>query len=286
VLVSAFPPRRLGLPIEQAPLHFGRADGKLPKDFGPGTGPAPFSARYLFMSGKPAFELSLWCGTCPFLFERKEGANGTLSAEVEVMSELESAVESVDDRILAPFSSLLPEGQFLPLLLEVQPELVAPHDERDYFTHEQVATWGVDSFWRLPENPHSFYYRTFETRVESDEHLYEFVVPMVPPGWNDRDRVQHYRDLLGEGVTPTAVALSTLDVCQPATDDESTDYYVHWGLTHFLLDGHHKLEAAARSGASIQLLALVSLDGSLAGPDDLNRLPELRSQPRSARANT
>lgn len=283
MLVSAFPPRRLGLPVEQAPLHFGRADGKVPKDLGPGAGPAPFSARYLFMSGKPAFELSLWCGTCPFLFERKEGANGTMSAEVEIMAELERPVGSVDDRILAPFASLLPEGEFLPLLLEVQPELVAPHDERDYFTHEQVATWGLDSFWGLPENPRSFYYRTFETRVKSDEHLYEFVVPMVPPGWNDRGRVQHYRDQMGEGVIPTAVALSTLDLCQPASDDESTDYYVHWGLTHFLLDGHHKMEAAARAGATVQLLALVSVDGSLAGPDDLARLPDLLSQPQVVR---
>lgn len=283
MLVSAFSPRRLGLPIEQAPLHFGRADGKLPKDFGPGTGPAPFSARYLFMSGKPAFELTLWCGTCPFLFERKEGANGTMSAEVEVMSELEGSVDAVDDRILAPFSALLPEGEYMPLLLEVRPELVAPNDERDYFTHEQVATWGVDSFWGLPENPRSFYYRTFETRVKSDEHLYEFVVPMVPPGWNERDRVQHYVDLMATGATPTAVALSTLDVCAPATDDESVDYYTHWGLTHFLLDGHHKFEAAARTGSPLQLLALVSLDGSLAGPDDLYRLPLLLGQPSGAR---
>ena len=272
MLLSALPPRRLGVPEAQAPLTFGRADPE-----------SPFSARYLYLAGEPAFELSLWCGTCPFLFERQEGASGTLSAELEVMSELEGPVDAVDDRILAPFSSLLPEGEFLPLLLEVRPELVAPHDERDYFTHEQVATWGVDDFWGLPENPRSFYYRTFETRVESDVHLYEFVVPMVPPGWNDRDRVQHYRDLMDQGVTPTAVALSTLDVCQPATDDESADYHAHWGLTHFLLDGHHKVEAAARSGASVRLLALVSLDGGLAGPDDLHRLPELLSRPRAAR---
>lgn len=285
MLVSALSPRLLGVPIEQAPLHFGRADGTLPESPGSGTETTPFAARYLFRSGEPAFSLSFWCGTCPFLFERKEGANGTMSAEADVMSELETPVQSVDDRVLAVFSSLLPEGEFLPLLLEVQPELVAPHSHRDYFTHEQVATWGVDSFWGLPENPRTFYYRTFETRVTPDEHLYEFVVPMVPPDWNDRDRVQHYRDLMGQGVAPTAVALSTLDVCQPAMADESTDYYVHWGLTHFLLDGHHKVEAAARSGASVRLLALVSLDGSLAGPDDLHRLPGLLSQPRSARSH-
>lgn len=261
------------MPADQAPLHFGGADQG-----------ASFSPRYLFMSGKPAFELSLWCGTCPFLFERKEGANGTMSAGAEPMAELEEGISAIDDHVVAPFAPLLPEGEYLPLLLEVSPELVAPHDERDYFTHEQVATWGVDSFWGLPENPRSYYYRTFETRVKADAHLYEFMVPMVPPGWNDRGRVQHYLGLIGRGVTPTAVALSTLDVCQPATDDESTDYYVHWGLTHFLLDGHHKLEAAAKSGAKVQLLALVSLEGSLARPDDVARLQGVLDQPRSARS--
>ena len=272
VLLSSALPTRIGVPVEKAALRFGRADEA-----------HPFVARYLFMSDEPAFELSLWCGTCPFLFERKGGANRTLSSEVEPLAVLEEGLSSIDERVVSQFASLLPEGDYLPLLLEVSPELVSPHDEQDYFTHEQVATWGVDSFWGLPENPRSYYYRTFETRVKADEHLYEFVVPMVPPRWNQRDRVEHYRDLVGRGGTPTAVALSTLDVCQPATDDESTDYYAHWGLSHFLLDGHHKFEAAAEVGANVRLLALVSLAGSLAGPDDVARLPELLRQPTASR---
>jgi hypothetical protein len=108
------------------------------------------------MSDTQAFELSFCCGTCPFLFERQGGANDTLSADLDSVADLEGALESLDDRVLAPFSALLPEGRYLPLLLEVQPLLVAPNDERDYFTHESVATWGIDHFWGLPENPRSF----------------------------------------------------------------------------------------------------------------------------------
>ena len=145
---------------------------------------------------------------------------------------------------------------------------------------------GCRQFLGLPENPRSFYYRTFETRVDSQRHLYEFVVPMVPPGWNNPEQVRHYLDLIRDGVTPTAVALSTLDVCQPAVDDESTDYYVHWGLSHFLLDGHHKLEAAARSGRPVRLLALVSLDGGLVSFEGVARIPELLARLRSERPAT
>jgi hypothetical protein len=270
VLLSTAPVRRLGVP--EAPLRFGRAD--------PGRS---FSARHLFLAGRPAFELSLWCGTCPFLFQRQEGANATLSVGSPSPGELEQPWATADDGIVGTFGSLIPDGDYLPLLLEVEPELVAPHDEHDYFTHEQVSTWGTDAFWGLPENPRSFYYRTFETAVSTDEHLYEFVVPMVPPSWNDGDRVQHYLDLMADGIVPTAVALTTLDICQPAMSGQSTDYYGHWGLTHFLLDGHHKLEAAARAGTKVRLLALVSVDGSLARPDDVARLARIRRQDPAAR---
>ena len=272
MLLSTLPVRRIGVPEDRAPLRFGHADPK-----------SSFSARYLYMSGKPAFELSLWCGTCPFLFERKEGANGTLSSAVPPLAQLEQDVAEIPEVVLEEFANLIPAGDYVPLLLEVIPELVAPNDERDYFSHEQVETWGVDSFWGLPGNPRSFYYRTFETAVAADEHLYEFVVPMVPPQWNERGRVEHYVDLMAKGVTPTAVALSTLDVCQPAMDDASTDYYAHWGLSHFLLDGHHKMEAAAQVGAKVRLLALVSVQASLAGGDDLMRLPEVLSRVPQAR---
>lgn len=158
------------------------------------------------------------------------------------------------------------------------PRLIHPARDGDYFAEEQVATWGVDSFWGLPHYPHTAYYRTFDAPVDADAHLHEFVVPMLPPAWNDRATVVDYADTLVTSATPTAIAVFTLDVCQPAMDTASIDYYAHWGLTHFLLDGHHTMHAAAESGQSIQLLSLLSLDGSLATADQVNDIPRLRSQ--------
>jgi hypothetical protein len=63
----------------------------------------------------------------------------------------------------------------------VEPRLVIPGKEGDYFSGAQVTTWGIDQFWGLPQHPHTPYYLTFETAVSSDAHLYELVVPMVPP---------------------------------------------------------------------------------------------------------
>ena len=92
-----------------------------------------------------------------------------------------------------------------------------------------------------------------------------------------------YKSLLTRTSTPTAVAVSTLDICAPATTGPNQDWYEHWVLTHFLLDGHHKLEAAAASGREVQLLSLVSVDASLARREDVERLAVVRAQPSATR---
>ncbi|MGW3719440.1 hypothetical protein ACWD8L_20370 [Streptomyces sp. NPDC005133] len=266
-------PRRLGVLGPEARLRFETE----PRKLGPGPG-----RRLLVLDGEPAFQLSPWCGTCQFLFQRLEGANQTLSLE-GMQERLAGRLSELDDDILDAFGSLLPEGDYLPSLLRVEPRLVTPGQEGDYFSGEQVAAWGIDAFWGLPEHPRTPYYRTFETVVDEGAHLYEFVVPMVPPSWNEPERVEEYAEQMRRGAVPTAVAVSTLDLCQPALDLHSTDYHGHWGLTHFLLDGHHKLAAAASVGRPVQLLSLLALGESLAAPDDHRRLAALRSQPSLSR---
>jgi len=238
--------------------------------------------RLLFLDERPAFELSFWCGTCQFLFERQEGASETVSlAELEV--QLAEGVGGLEDDVIETFAAVLPAGEYIPLLLRVEPRLVRPVEAGDYFAEEQVATWGMDSFWGLPVHPRTAYYRTFEAAVEKDAHLFEFVVPMVPPSWNDKTRVGDHRARLQTSERPTAVAVATLDVCAPATE-QGSDYFAHWGLTHFLLDGHHKFQAAAESGAALQLLSLLSVDGSLASSEQIARIPELRGRARGSRS--
>ncbi|MEU1258745.1 hypothetical protein [Streptomyces chartreusis] len=93
---------------------------------------------------EPAFELSFWCGTCPLLFRRLETANQTLSLE-SVQERLTGALSDPDDEgVREAFGALLPENQYVPMLLRVEPRLVVPGKDGDYFSGEQVATWGLD----------------------------------------------------------------------------------------------------------------------------------------------
>lgn len=274
VMIRTGGARTLGVPSSEARLHFDTELQEL------GGGPR---RRLLMVDDEPAFELSFYCGTCPLLFRRLDTAREKLSLE-SMQERLRGPLDDPDDAgVIGAFGALLPEGEYLPLLLDVAPRLVIPGNEGDYFSVEQVTAWGIDQFWGLPEYPHTPYYRTFETAVDADAHLYEFVVPMVPPTWNQRERVEAYIASMEQGTVPTAVAISTLDVCQSALG-LADDPAAHWGLTHFLLDGHHKLEAAAAAGRPVRLLSLLTLGESLAGADDHARLPALRAQSRSARA--
>lgn len=65
--------------------------------------------------------------------------------------------------------------------------------------------------------------------------------------------------------------------------DDVEDYYEHLVLSHFLLDGHHKIEAAARALRPIRLLALIDERASMATADDLAAMVQVRSRPQRAR---
>jgi hypothetical protein len=271
VILASSGVRQMG--VAESVLRFGEA----PKAKGTWAG-----ARRLWIGGQAAFELTFWCGTCPILFQRLNGATGTLSI-AELEKRLGRGLNGIDSEVLSALTGLLPTARYLPMLLQVTPRLVTPAGQDDYYAHEQVATWGLDGSWGLPENPRTPYYRTFETPVTTDAHLYEFVVPMVPPTWNDPAQVRQHARTLSTSSQPTAVAVSTLDIAQPAVTNHSSDYYEHWALTHFLLDGHHKLAAAATTARPLQLLTLVTIDASLADAADIRRLPAIRAQPARSR---
>ncbi|MEU1409800.1 hypothetical protein ABZ471_47775 [Streptomyces sp. NPDC005728] len=249
---------RLG--CSDAPLRF--VDGGNVPDRAPG-------GRYLTLDGELAFELSFWCGTCPFLFERLYGANHALSLDV-LQECLNEGLSCVDNDVIKCVSALLSRGEYLPILEELPPRLVMPMQAGDYFSEDQDN----DGFWGLPHYPRTPYYRSASWRLVPRRYeflsprLYEFVVPMVPPSWNDRRTVEEQAIRLAVSSAPTCLSLSVLDIC---ADD--------WHLAHFLLDGHHKMEAAAEHGRQLRLLSLISLDYSLAAREDILEVPVVLARP-------
>jgi hypothetical protein len=68
--------------------------------------------------------------------------------------------------------------------------------------------------------------------------------------------------------------------------ESGTDHDGHWALTHFLLGGHHKMQPATGTGRPVQVLSPLSVDASLATPEQVARVPGLRAQPPADRRSS
>jgi hypothetical protein len=224
-----------------------------------GGGSWPAWDRFITLDGKKAYHIGNICGTCEFFFERLEGANDKVSP-AELSKRLSAGITQLDEDLLRTVAAALPTGIYRALLVKCVPRRVMPSEPGDYFREEQVALWGVNSFWGLPHYTKTEYYRTDPIGMTNPRGLFEFIVPMFPKSFLHSDAVCSYETLLSGGTIPTALALSVLDVKQPADWEGDPEINEHWCLSHYLLDGHHKTLAASELGLPISILSFLAVE--------------------------
>lgn len=220
----------------------------------------PVWDRYLTLDGKKAFNLGNICQTCEYLFERMDGANKSINFESTVDA-LATGIRSISGSAVTQIGDGLPKDNYEVCLLDATLHLVRPGDPDDYFVKELVALWGIEKFWDLPHNPRVPYYRAGEKYLEKGKKLFQFVIPMFPESWLDTRVVMNHVTQMEDGNVPTAVAVSLLDVKGPADWEGDVDPTEHWVLSHFLIDGHHKVRSARESGHPIRILSFISSRG-------------------------
>jgi hypothetical protein len=250
-----------------------------PIGFEPDGSDASAWERFLTVNGVRAYYLGNFCNTCSFMFERLPDAR-RLDDEPVAVEALGAGLVDLADPAVQILSGLLPVGGYAVCMLETLPRLVAPGSAGDYFTHEQVALWGVDGSWGLPHYPRVEYYRAGDVDVDIgiDGRLFEFVIPMFPRGQLDPGRVGVHCDELRRGRLPTAVAISVLDVKFAADAPGDATIDEHWCLAHYLLDGHHKVFASAQTELPITLLSFLALGrGASTSKQTKTLLERLRS---------
>jgi hypothetical protein len=233
-------------------------------------------SRYLTIDGIPACQIAYSCGTCGLVLRRQPGAPGGTASVTEVRDRLNAGLDGFDGQLIDAFSSQLPRGDYLVMLLEVKPRLVVPGSADDYFATDGPAGWRNEEFEYSVDPTNVSYYRLGSGAVGEHDELFEFVVPMTDPVNLDETTTTQYAEVASH---PTAVAFGLLDIEGPWFRRER-----HWGLFHFLLDGHHKTAAAAMAGRPLRLLTFVSASDSLAGDDELLRLPEVLETGNTARS--
>jgi hypothetical protein len=125
------------------------------------------------------------------------------------------------------------------------------------------------------------YLRTGEKDMGDRRKLFNFIVPMYPTKWLTFKTISDYMKEQETRGTGTAVAISVLDVKGPSdwVGDEPRGPLEHWCLTHYLLDGHHKLHAAHLSGKPLRLLTFVALSQGVSTREQVEEVLRLLSDP-------
>ena len=232
--------------------------------------------RFIFIDGKPAYEIGNICGTCSFYFERLDGANQSIHP-TELIQQLNEGLGEIKKNTIEKIAEIIPDGKYEVLMLAVHPQKVDLGKERDYFANEEVDLWGIDGFWGMPHNPKIQYYRGTDQPIKQDEKVFEFIVPIFPQTWLDPVRVDFYKELFQIGKTPTAICLSVLDIKAPPNwmAERKPEYTAHWCLAHYILDGHHKIFAAMELNKPINIVSFLATEqGIIDTKEDIDTLLE------------
>ena len=218
--------------------------------------------RYISIDEKPAYEIGNICGTCRFYFERLEGANQSVHPIEDLIEQLNEGLSSLDKKTTEKVAEIIPNGKYKVLLLKVFPQKIELGTETDYFSNEELELWGVDPFWGIPHNPKIKYYRGTDQAIKKDKRIFEFIVPIFPQNWLDSKRIDFYREQFEQGKIPTAISLSVLDIKTPYDwpDDPKPEFTGCWCLAHYILDGHHKMFAAAELNKPINLMCFLATE--------------------------
>ncbi len=118
-------------------------------------------------------------------------------------------------------------------------------------------------------------YKCLTSAFGGCKQLFEFIVPLYPAARLYVDAMREYEIKILERSKPTALALSVLDVKHPGIWDDETEVTEHWCLTHYLLDGHHKIRAASNVGKPITMLSFLAVKQSLATEENIAELLDI-----------
>ncbi len=224
---------------------------------------------HLTVAGARVFEYGCPCGTCGITF-RKVASPAHRVNDAEAFRALGNLKTVPPNEVLLKLARILEPGEYHPAVLEGAVRLVAPGAADDYFAHDVPRLFGLEPpDYEKPGSPNTSYYRFGSDHVLgrtgrlNGPHkalVTAVVMPLHAPNQLSRERIDYWKQQQRGGLDLTAFAVSVLDNQAPAMDpaDESYPYEEQFLLTNCLLDGHHRIQAAAELGASVRILALLA----------------------------
>jgi hypothetical protein len=258
--------------------------------------------RYLTVRGQRVYSMWVGCDSCSVLFEREPTPGLT---RADVADRLRHGSDSSDAGLLGAIASLLPSGDYAVANVSVRPVMTVPGDPNDYFNRDSIDLFADDAgsinttYWRAgstqlprdaglePKRRAGLHALKSASLAHEWEHpivnatgfpathklFFHLLIPMEPPNELDPKRVAEYRRAADAGEQSTALGVSVLDIRAPANwHGDAAEYPEHWVLATWVLDGHHKIQAAAESGTAVRLLTFISRAESGATRSDIDAL--------------
>lgn len=227
-------------------------------------------SRILRIGEQRVVDMGNYCNTCALLF--KHLADPAQRVRLDALTDkLADGVTKRDIfKVLDLIYPVLPQGAYEVSLLELSPRLIRRGSPQDYFVADQPLLWIPQS--DEPENPGTDYYREATRHLDSESALFEFVVPLLDQARLNAEVVAEYERSMAAGRKPTALAISILDWRQPATWQPDPPVTQHYLLANYLIDGHHKMLAAANTGRPLTVLSFLARDHSMATLGDVARV--------------
>jgi hypothetical protein len=243
----------------------------------------------LTVNGKRIFQYGCPCGTCGIYF-KKVAAPADRVSDAEAANLLGALDHVPSDFTLKRLARILPKGGYHLAIIEAPLKHVTPGSPNDYFATDVVSLFGLEPpEYEKPGDPGTPYYRFGSDHVLEVPYpageipaisysypagtiktlLTQIVMPLQDPATLDRSRVEYWKSRSQAGHPFTAFAVSVLDNQSPAMRRGERDY-PYGGqmlLTHCLLDGHHRVQAASDSGSQVRILTLVAPFASNVGSD-------------------
>jgi hypothetical protein len=239
--------------------------------------------HHLLVAGQRVFEYGCPCGTCGIVFRRVGTSTHRLS-DAEAFTLLGRLDSVPSDGNLRRLARVLQSGIYHPAIVEGAVRLVDPGTPDDYFASDVVRLSGLEPpEYEQPSGPRTMYYRLGSDRVLkrtgrlTSPHkalVTSVIMPLHDPSQLNRERIDYWLREGEAGVPLTAFAVSVIDNQQPAMRpaDPSYAYEEHFLFTNCLLDGHHRVQAAAESGRTIRVLSLLARESSMVKSEDVSTI--------------
>lgn len=200
--------------------------------------------RYLTKNGQELAYTGIECETCLFYFS---STGISVSVPKSISKLLNKGFNELSQDVLDKLRQIIPTGEYIVLLLKVYPRL------KHHFNNEE-------------------YYKSGSRKMIRNKKLEEHIVPLQYGSSLDKNTINQYIQEIMSGKMPTALSISFLDIKYPRDDI----YYDEcWVLTHFLLDGHHKIYASAKAKKPISLISFLSIDHSFSDSKHMDKLLQI-----------